>query len=109
MADLRALFLATRRDGMKLADDLAERRARACEILRSGEPIDQEIRNAIADLLDGNRGKGQPSRPPSKWWEVGKAKEEGMSVAEIADVLGLTTRTVERGLAYYRQAAEAAK
>lgn len=64
------------------------------EYLRSGKPLDQQFRNQLADLLDGNapgniklvaeRRKGRPSKDIVKDYEIGEwIAKGGGSVDEI--------------------------
>lgn len=81
----------------------------AVEILRSGEPITEAVRHAIADLIERKpRQRGRPGRPPRRWYEIGQSVDvDGLSVKEAAKLWGVEPRTAERGLAYYRKAIEA--
>ena len=100
--DLRAIWLRWRHSE-RTAEAREERLALACELLRSGEELPQDVRDAIADAIEERPRRGRPSKPPTKWFEVGKAYESGeFTIDEVAARLGVQKRTAQRGLAYYR-------
>lgn len=85
---------------------LEARKAIAVAVLRAGEPISQDTRNAIAELLEPDTsGKGRPSKPPYRWWEVGQLFELNPDIKQedAAKLLGVELRTLQNGLNYYRQ------
>lgn len=108
MADLRASFVSRGPGTEMSAEDLrAWRIAYAAKQLRSGRDLPDDLRQAIADLIEEPpRPRGRPSSPPAKWYEVGQLRdaEPGLTVEQIADRLGITKRTAERGLAYHIRA-----
>lgn len=93
----------------KEADNHKWRLEYAVEILRSGKPIDEAVRHAIADLIERKpRKRGRPRKDPRRWYEIGQSIEfDGLSIEQAADFWGTSTRTVDRALAFYRKAREA--
>lgn len=96
-------------DAMK-KENLEARKAFAAEVLRSGEPLNQETRDAIAELLELETSRrGRPTKPPLKWYEVGKLLENSpdLTQQQAADEMRIELRTLQKGWRYYKQARKA--